>query len=149
MFNSGSTPVFIIIDADPNHHTGAGVHTLVELPAYTSATDIGIEDPEGVLLPRDAFRDSAGVIHAKPDTFTLKTPAGSHVTVSGDTTEGIVFHSYTRGWLGHILSWSGITPALKTSDHFSDGRYKRPIATSPYRQAYDTLAQGLSLEHAP
>ena len=144
VYNSGNTPLLIVIDADPVHYTGSGVHTLVELPAHTAASDIGIHDPEGVLLHRDVFCDEVGVMHAKPNSFTLKTPAGSHVTISADTKEGMVFQSYSRGWLGQTLTWLGITPTLKDSHHFSDGRYKQPIKTSPYRHAYDTIAQKIS-----
>ena len=144
VINTGDQPILLIIDAYPGHYLGNGVHTVVELPAYTAATDIGITDPEGILIPTHAFSDSSGVIHAKPNSYTLKTPAGSHVTVSGYTTDTLVFEHHHRGLLGRLLALMGILPKNHQSTHFSDGTYKRPKQNSPYREAYDTLAHQLS-----
>ena len=116
--NAGDHPILIVIDRMKGQYSGPGVHTIVELPPKTSTMEIGIDDPEGILLHKDAYRDNHGIIRAKESSQTLKTPAGSLVHISGTNQKGLIYETEVRGFWGIILTMMGIHPKYHDSRHF-------------------------------
>ena len=118
----------------------SSIHSIRVLPPHTTTLDIGILDPEAVILERHLFTNPDNLIQASPHAPLIKTPAGSHITITHCSGDIVTYQSHGRGVLSWLLRKLGIAPQQKWAGRFSQGVFARPME---HQQEYDTIKKQL------
>lgn len=143
--NQTEETIYIVVDCTQTDHQSTA-HSIMALPPHQNTLDIGIFDPEAIILGKHLRRDQRNQIWAPLYTPLIKTPAGSEVWVHNATGDIVSYTSKGIGTMGSLAVHTHIQPSIKDTNRFSKGRFVCPLPHSPLYPQYQNLAQSLPWE---
>ena len=139
--NQSEEDVYVIINTTSEDYE-QNQHSIRLLPAGQNSIEAGIPTPEGIVLGKNLYLDSAGEVRVEQYTPIIKTSASSCILVEDPlVTQPLTaqFSSKPIGLRGKIIFLVGIKPSLKAAKDFSEGRFVRPKDGSPLQLDFDRM----------